>query len=96
MNKATTTAEEGYQLRVFSSMYLDFGLEISKLGKDLFYSPSCLSVENYGFVWDEENEEKEGISWSDKEWHECLESEADDFIEAYCSEYDVDDNGLGK
>ena len=86
-NKVFRT-EDGFVIRVFSSMYIDWGLEIKKSGgEDVFYSPSALSNESYGFHWEDDDGEPldEGISWTDQEWRETLESEADDFIEAYTS-----------
>ncbi len=40
--------EEGFRLVVFNTTYLDYGMSITKNGKTLFYSPSCLSAESYG------------------------------------------------
>lgn len=92
------TTPEGYTLRVFSSMYIDWGLAISFQGIEVFYSPHCLGSETYGRKpdpryedWDEaEAAEASGddafIEWSDEDWRECLRDEADTFLEAYVGE----------
>ena len=46
---ASYTTEDGYTLRVFGTMYLDWGLSISKGDEQLYYSPSSLCSESYGF-----------------------------------------------
>lgn len=87
--KREYTTEDGYTLRVFSSMYLDWGLEISKGGVDVYYSPCALSRECYGLKppadMDWEDAEERGLleDWTPEDWAERLEQEADDLIEAF-------------
>jgi len=45
----TYYTEEGYHPEVYASIYLDWGLAITKDGETLFNLPSCLSNENYGW-----------------------------------------------
>lgn len=100
MTIAQHITPDGYQIRVFSSMYLDYGLEISRFGKDLYYSPSALSNESYGskpaerFDGEWEDAEKASldgddsafIEWTEKDWEVSLEAESDALIEAFCPE----------
>lgn len=87
------TDPDGFTLRVFSSLYVDWGLEITKDGETIFYSPHALSAESYGFKppddYDGEWDKYEGEwkRWTDEEWVECLKREADELIEAFCYEY---------
>ena len=67
---------------------------------ELYYSPSSMSNESYGHKpnpkkyedWDEaENASLNGdtnafVPWNQRDWKECLESEADTFLEAYIPE----------
>lgn len=86
----TYTTNDGYTLRAFNSLYVDWGLEIIKEGKTLYYNPSSLSIESYGFKtpdgmeYEEAEENGQLIEWADEDWRECLENEADILIEAYC------------
>ena len=71
---------------------------------ELYYSPSSMSNESYGWKpnprkyedWDEaENASLNGdgnafVSWNQKDWKDCFESEADTFLEAYVSEETLD------
>ena len=83
---------DGFELRAFCSMYLDWGLEIMKGGETLYYNPSCLSAESYGFkapdgmCYGEAEEKGVLIEWTDEDWRIALMDEADDLIEAYCHE----------
>ena len=93
------TNSEGFTFRVFSSMYIDWGLEITDPnGEELYYNPSSLSNESYGHKpnperdfadWDEAEQEAIAgdetafVPWDEKDWKESLESNADDFLEAY-------------
>ena len=99
MTIATFTDSDKYTFRVFSSMYIDWGLEItSPEGEELYYSPSSLSNESYGhkpnperdFVdWEDAEEASIGgdseafVAWDEKDWKESLASEAHDLLEAY-------------
>jgi len=99
MSIASYTDGEGFTFRVFSSMYIDWGLEImSPGGEQLYYSPSSLSNESYGHKlnpernfedWDEAEDAAFGgdesafVPWEEKDWKESLASEADDFLDAY-------------
>ena len=87
------TTKDGYTIRAFSTLYVDWGLEITKedetgATRSLYYCPCSLSNESYGFHWEDEdgNEFDEGVEWTDEEWQEALRSEADDFLEAYLPE----------
>lgn len=81
-----------YELRVFSSLYLDWGLEINEVRfgekAEKYYCPSSLSRESYGFHWEDEDghELEEGIEWTEEEWAERLKSEAWELIDAYIGE----------
>ena len=90
--KAQITTHDGYTIRAFSSMYLDYGLEITAPdGTEAFYSPSALSFESYGHNMCEhcqENGEEHGdcenpVEWTEDEWASSLHYEADDLIEAF-------------
>tara|TARA_Y100000034_G_C6904037_1_gene418988 strand:- start:440 stop:871 length:432 start_codon:yes stop_codon:yes gene_type:complete len=96
------TTEDGYTLRVFSSMYIDWGLEIMRGDRTLYYCPCALSNESYGFKpnpkfddWEDAEEaaldgdENAFIQWDDKDWEEGLRDEADTFIECYVDPTDV-------
>ena len=94
MTIATYVDPEGWQLRVFSSMYLDWGLEIlDPNGVEVFYSPSCLSAESYGFKaaehfdsWEDANASDDPDAfeaWSEEDWLECLKSEAWELLDCY-------------
>ena len=95
MSRSFTT-EDGYTLEVHSSMYIDWGLSNTKKGDHVMYSPCALSNESYGFKpadrfedWDEANEasllgdDDAFIEWTDAEWVECIEREADELLDAY-------------
>jgi|TARA_E500000081_G_scaffold27236_1_gene31006 hypothetical protein len=80
------TDGEGFTLRVFSSMYVDWGTELTAPdGYGLHYSPSSLSVESYGFHWEDEDGQEldEGKPWTDEEWKEALQDELVVFREVY-------------
>jgi hypothetical protein len=99
MSIASYTDSEGFTFRVFSSLYVDWGLEIMDPdGNELYYSPSSLSNESYGHKpnpekdfmdWDDaeaaalEGDEDAFVSWETKDWRESLESESDDLLDAY-------------
>ena len=99
MTVAWVETEDGWTLRVFSSMYIDWGLQIGDpSGRERYCSPSSLSNEAYGHKpargmdWDEAEEaalngdDTAFKPWTYADWKECLLNEADDFIEAYCPE----------
>ena len=83
--------KDGYTLTVYSTMYLDWGLTITRPdGTELMSNPHCLSCDLYGasppgdMTWDEAMDAGvEFEPWTDKDWAECLASEADELIEAY-------------
>ena len=89
------SVEEGgksYIIRAFSTMYVDWGLEImNDQGESLFYSPSALCNESYGFTWYDEDGEllEEPIEWTEQEWQEVLQDEAWQFLEAYLPEEEM-------
>lgn len=99
MKIAEHTTFDGFTIRVFSTMYIDYGLSISKVingsSEELYYSPSALSVENYGFKapdgmeYEDAEENDKLIPWTVEDWKNSLESEADDLIEAFVSEHDI-------
>lgn len=76
------TTKDGFTLRAFSSMYVDWGLEISHPrqpgGESLFYNPSCLSAESWGTKphpkygdWDEADQaSREGDEDAFVPWNE--------------------------
>ena len=89
----THVTTEGFTLKVFSTMYVDWGLSIERDGKDLFSNPCCLSRESYGRKpapqyedWDaamDSGDDNAFLPWTDADWKECLANEADDLIEAF-------------
>ena len=92
----THTTKDGFRLEVFSSLYVDWGLRIERDEKDLFSNPCCLSRECYGLKpapqyedWDEaevasmDGDHEAFVEWTDADWKECLEREADELIEAF-------------
>lgn len=93
----THVTTEGFTLKVFSTMYVDWGLSIERDERDLFWNPHCLSNESYGRKpnpdkyedWEEaekaalDGDDKAFIPWTDADWQECLANEADTLIEAY-------------
>jgi hypothetical protein len=89
---ASYTTKDGYVLRVFDSMYVDWGLEIiDPNGDEAYYSPSALSIEAYGLKPDNDEmdyEEAENqdrlIPFDEHDWIRCLADEAWDLIEAFC------------
>ncbi len=103
MNREYTT-EDGYTLTVYPTMYVDWGMTITKDEKEVFSSPCALGNETYGWKanpakFDDYEEacdaQAEGdneaiIEWSEEEWKECLEEEADTFIEAFVGLDDTD------
>jgi hypothetical protein len=55
---ASYTTPDGYTIRVFDSMYLDYGIAIIRPdGTEGYYSPHALSSESYGSSEDEETGE---------------------------------------
>jgi hypothetical protein len=99
MTIATFTDSDKYTFRVFSSMYIDWGLEITgPEGEELYYSPSSLSNESYGYKpnperdfvdWEEAQDAAAAgdddafVAWDEKDWKECLSHEGDTLLEAY-------------
>lgn len=98
MNRCYTD-KEGHTFRVFSTMYIDWGLEITgPSGEELFYSPSALSNESYGYKmnpdrnfvdWEEAEQEQHAgdeqafVPWDEEDWKECLSSQSDELLDAY-------------
>ena len=86
---AAHTTEDGYTLRVFSSGYLDWGVELTHCAgkgeevQSLYYSPCGLSSEAAGYTVDEDSDSDEGVEWDDAQWDEYLETVVDDYIECY-------------
>ena len=99
MTVASFTDSDKYTFRVFSSMYMDWGLEITDPnGEELYCSPSSLSIESYGvkpnpdrdFIdWEEAEDaaaagdEQAFVQWDEKDWKECLDAESSTLLEAY-------------
>jgi hypothetical protein len=93
------TNKEGIAFRVFCSMYIDWGLEITgPSGEELYYSPSALSNESYGhkmnpdrdFVdWEDaqqaafDGDTEAFIPWESADWLTFLKSESDELLDAY-------------
>lgn len=68
--------KDGYTIRAFSSMYVDFGLEIlDQNGDQAAYTPCALSSDSYGST--------NGRAWSDARWRKQLAAEAGDLVEAF-------------
>ena len=85
------TTDDGFNLRIISTMYLDWGLEIlAPNGESVYYNPHCISSEYVGFHLEDEdgNELEEGIDWSDEDWREYLECEADSLIECFVDNWE--------
>ena len=83
------TTDDGFTLRVFSTMYLDWGLEIlDPNGETVYYNPHCICSEYVGFNDEDEdgNILDEGVAWTDEEWVEYLKWEADSLIECFVEE----------
>ena len=83
------TTDDGFTVRIFSTMYLDWGLEIlDSSGESLYYNPHCIASDCVGFYHEDEqgNEIEEGLPWSDYDWQEYLECEADLLIESFVPE----------
>ena len=93
--------EEGYVFEVYSSLYVDWGLRINAPdGTEVMDSPSFLSNESYGhkphprYAGDWDNAEKDCtkgddtafVLWDDKDWKECLATEADDLLDFFLPE----------
>lgn len=92
-----TAYHNGYKFegRVFSSMYLDWGFELLRDGETVFYNPHFLSVESYGFHWNDSTDEDTDFygqmldgaeEWSKDEWQSAI---VDIMSEMLC-EYDGD------
>lgn len=77
----TTVKYEGYELRVFCSMYMDYGLEISREGETLYYNPCCLSCESYGFDYGDDGDD--GLEWSKQDWKDRLTEEAGELVDCF-------------
>jgi len=70
----TIKTGDGFTLRIFSSGYLDWGLEIfAPNNESVYYNPHCIASDCVGFHHEDEegNELEEGIPWSDKDWYAC-------------------------
>jgi hypothetical protein len=90
---AEITTHDGYIIRAFSSMYVDYGLEITPPNgqEGYFYSPSVLSSETYGYNMCDHCQENHGepdhcenpVGWTEEEWASALHYEADDLVEAF-------------
>lgn len=92
--------DDGYVLNV-RSMYVDWGLEIRKDFKEVFYNPHCLSNESWGShdpapdalgYETTDTACMDPVPWTDKEWREALREQADDLIEGFVDTgvYDAD------
>jgi hypothetical protein len=79
---ASYTTPDGYTIRVFDSMYLDYGIAIIRPdGTEGYYSPHALSSESYGSSEDEETGEV--TPWTEAEWVDALRSEAWELMDAF-------------
>ena len=66
----TFKTDDGFTLRIFSSGYLDWGLEIfAPNNESVYYNPHCISSESVGFHLEDGqgNEIEEPLPWSDYE-----------------------------
>lgn len=83
-----------FRFRAISTLYVDWGLSIEYAPRpddkeplyfQVYYNPSSLDIESYGFEWPEDEDEGnvEGRSWTDEEWRDAFLGEADQLIEAY-------------
>ena len=101
---------DGFTLRIFSTMYLDWGLGIivytlpsrtnnlqtpiqvhsAKDAESVYYNPHCIASDCVGFYHEDEqgNEIEEGLPWSDYDWREYLECEADSLIECFVDNWE--------
>ena len=77
-------SHDGYELRIFSSLYMDYGLEIAKDGQSLFYNPHCLNAESWGFHWNDDD--TPGEEWTASDWEDRLRYEADDLLDCFLPE----------
>ena len=59
--KREYTDKDGFTFRVFNTMYIDWGLAISKGGEDVYYCPSALCRESYGFKPPEDMEYEDAL-----------------------------------
>ena len=85
------TTDDGFVVRIFSTMYLDWGLEIlAPSGESLYYNPHCIASDCVGFYWvDDEGEPlEEGTDWSDEDWQEYLECDADSLIDCFVNNWE--------
>jgi hypothetical protein len=68
-----------------------WGLEIfSPDGESLYYNPHCIAADCVGFYEEDEDGEplEEAIPWSDEDWTEYLECEADSLIECFVDKWE--------
>jgi len=97
------TTSDGFVLTAWDTLYLSYGLTISKDGKELFSNPHCLSIEAYGSKpsakyedWDEAMEASENgdddafVAWDADDWQKEIAEAADSLIEAYIVENNED------
>lgn len=95
----THTTDDGYTLEAFSTLYMDWGLRITKGTEQVFYNPCCLSNDSYGRKpadkyddWDEaeraalDGDDDAFVPWDEADWNEMLEREADELLEAFVPE----------
>ena len=87
----TFKTDDGFTLRIFSGGYLDWGLEIfAPNNESVYYNPHCISSESVGFHLEDGqgNEIEEPLPWSDYDWREYLDYEADSFIECFVDNWE--------
>jgi hypothetical protein len=86
---ASHTTSDGFTLRVFSSLYLDYGLEILYRGESVFYGPCHLSAEHYGhspageLSWEEAEAADSWEAWTPKDWEDCLRDDAWELVDGF-------------
>ena len=76
--------EDGYTVRVFSSLYVDYGIEIiGPEGQEVFYNPCYLSIDSYGYRYEDEDghDLEDGIAWSEDEWRVPAIEAAEEILE---------------
>lgn len=85
---------EWFALEPYSTMYMDYGLSISKWDgeqwAEVWNNPHSLSGESYGTTYPEEygstyseDDGDKGEPWDDAEWIDVLSAEAGDLIDCF-------------
>lgn len=67
------TSLDGYTLVAVSDQFLDFGLVIFYGDEEIYFNPSCLSGDVYGYDYFSDSEEC--VPWSPDRWDLVLEED---------------------